>query len=45
MGDVDIELKQSTFARLNRRLQGAIGSYNSDKGTVNTAFSTVRGTF
>lgn len=45
MGDVDIALQQSTFARLNRRLQGAIGSYNSDKGTVNTAFSTVRGTF
>lgn len=45
MGDVDIALQQSTFARLNRRLQGAIGTYNSEKGAVNTAFSTLRGTF
>ncbi len=45
MGDVDVSLEQSTFAKLNRRLQGASGRYKSDNGVINAAISSVRGTF
>lgn len=45
MGDVDISLSQSTFARLNRRLQGATGYVNSDFGSYTGAASAVRGTY
>jgi hypothetical protein len=45
MGDVDISLDQSTFAQLNRRLQGAAGYVNSDYGDYTGAASVVRGTF
>ncbi len=45
MGDVDISLEQSTFARLNRRLQGAAGYTNSKYGNYKGALSVVRGTF
>ncbi len=45
MGDVDISLEQSTFARLNRRLQGATGYVNSDYGDYTGAASVVRGTY
>jgi hypothetical protein len=45
MGDVDISLEQSTFARLNRRLQGAAGYVNSDYGDYSGAASVVRGTY
>lgn len=45
MGDVDISLEKSTFAKLNRRLQGATG-YNSTSFTdVAAAASVVRGVF
>lgn len=45
MGDVDISLEKSTFAKLNRRLQGAAG-YNSTNFTdVAAAASVVRGVF
>tara|TARA_R110002126_G_scaffold35949_5_gene109946 strand:- start:9869 stop:13318 length:3450 start_codon:yes stop_codon:yes gene_type:complete len=45
MGDVDISLEKSTFAKLNRRLQGAAG-YNSTTFTdVAAAASVVRGVF
>lgn len=45
MGDVDVSFEQSTFARLNRRLQGAAGYTNSRFGNYNGALSVVRGTF
>ncbi len=45
MGDVDISLEQSTFARLNRRLQGAAGYSDSKYGDYKGALSVVRGTF
>jgi hypothetical protein len=45
MGDVDVSLQQSTFAKLNRRLQGASGRYDSENGSINAAISSVRGTF
>lgn len=45
MGDVDVSLQQSTFAKLNRRLQGASGSYNSEEGSISAAVSSIRGTF
>lgn len=45
MGDVDVRLQQSTFARYSRRLQGASGSYNSDYGDYSGAASSVRGTY
>lgn len=45
MGDVDVSLEKSTFAKLNRRLQGAAG-YNSTSFTdVAAAASVVRGVF
>lgn len=45
MGDVDISLEQSTFARLNRRLQGATGYVSSGYGDYTGAASVVRGTY
>ncbi len=45
MGDVDVSLQQSTFARLNRRLQGATGATNTDYGEYTGAASVVRGTY
>ncbi|MEX0720414.1 MAG: hypothetical protein WD059_07080 [Balneolaceae bacterium] len=45
MGDVDINLEQSTFARLNRRLQGAAGYTNTPVGDYGGALSVVRGTY
>ncbi|XWN35955.1 MAG: hypothetical protein ROO71_08290 [Balneola sp.] len=45
MGDVDISFEKSTFARLNRRLQGAAG-YNTTYFTeASAAASVVRGVF
>ncbi|MBO6623016.1 MAG: hypothetical protein JJ892_07605 [Balneola sp.] len=45
MGDVDISLEKSTFAKLNRRLQGAAG-YNTTSFTdLSAAASVVRGVF
>lgn len=45
MGDVDVSFEKSTFARLNRRLQGASG-YNSTEYTdVSGAASVVRGVY
>ncbi len=45
MGDVDVSLNQSRFAKLNRRLQGAAGQFSSSTGSVKAALSSVRGTF
>ncbi len=45
MGDVDVSFEQSTFARLNRRLQGAAGYTTTQYGDLNAALSVVRGTF
>ena len=45
MGDVDVSLEQSTFARINRRLQGASGAVNSQYGDFSGAASVVRGTY
>ncbi len=45
MGDVDISFEQNTFARLNRRLQGAAGYTSTKYGDYNAALSVVRGTF
>ncbi|SMO43479.1 hypothetical protein [Gracilimonas mengyeensis] len=45
MGDVDISLEQSTFAQLNRRLQGAAGYVESSYGDYSGAVSVVRGTY
>lgn len=45
MGDVDASFEQSTFARLNRRLQGATGYTTTKYGDYKGALSVVRGTF
>lgn len=45
MGDVDVSFEQSTFARLNRRLQGAAGYTSNKYGDYSGALSVVRGTF
>lgn len=45
MGDVDVSFEQSTFAKLNRRLQGAAGYSNTDYGDYSAALSVVRGTY
>lgn len=45
MGDVDVSLQQSSFARLNRRLQGAAGATNTNYGDYTGAASVVRGTY
>lgn len=45
MGDVDVSLTESSFARFNRRLQGATGTLDLDHGEYQAAFSVVRGTY
>ncbi|MDZ7806484.1 MAG: hypothetical protein U5K71_05170 [Gracilimonas sp.] len=45
MGDVDLSLDESSFARFNRRLQGATGSLDLKHGEYQAAFSVVRGTY
>lgn len=45
MGDVDVRLSNSIFARLNRRLQGASGEYSGEQNNSKFAVSSVRGTF
>ena len=45
MGDVDVSFEQSTFARLNRRLQGAAGYNRSRAGNYSGVASVVRGRF
>lgn len=45
MGDVDLSLNESSFARFNRRLQGATGTLDLDHGEYQAAFSVVRGTY
>lgn len=45
MGDVDVAFTNSTFARLQRRLQGAVIGYNNQEQTYDAAVSVVRGTF
>jgi len=45
MGDVDVSLDQSTFAKLNRRLQGATATYQNNTSSIDAALSSVRGTF
>ncbi|MEP1307316.1 MAG: hypothetical protein ABJK11_12280 [Balneola sp.] len=45
MGDVDISLEKSTFAKLNRRLQGAAGYNSTTYSNVAAAASVVRGVF
>ncbi|MEQ9266407.1 MAG: hypothetical protein RLN81_14350 [Balneolaceae bacterium] len=45
MGDVDVSFQQSTFAQLNRRLQGAAGYTKTSYGDYKGALSVVRGTF
>lgn len=45
MGDVDVSFERSTFARLNRRLQGAAGYTKTQYGDFSGALSVVRGTF
>lgn len=45
MGDVDVSLENSTFARLNRRLQGATGSTKTSTGSFTGVASAVRGSF
>ncbi|MEX2604335.1 MAG: hypothetical protein WD361_09020 [Gracilimonas sp.] len=45
MGDVDVSMQQSTFARINRRLQGATGATNSDFGNYSGVASVVRGSY
>ncbi|MEQ9089777.1 MAG: hypothetical protein RIE52_01735 [Balneola sp.] len=45
MGDVDISLEKSTFAKLNRRLQGAAGYNTTNFTDLSAAASVVRGVF
>jgi hypothetical protein len=45
MGDVDVSLDESEFARINRRLQGVSGSYQLNQGQAKAAFSVARGQF
>ncbi len=45
MGDVDVKFEQSTFAKLNRRLQGAAGYNSSKAGNYGGALSVVRGVY
>lgn len=45
MGDVDVSLEQNTFAKLNRRLQGATGYTSTNYGDYRGALSVVRGSF
>jgi len=45
MGDVDLSLQQSEFARINRRLQGANARVSTAAGEYKGALSVARGTF
>ncbi len=45
MGDVDVKFAKTTFGQLNRRLQGASGSYSGGSNQTTFAVSSVRGTF
>ncbi len=45
MGDVDLSLQNTEFARINRRLQGANGAYSRNSGSLQSALSVARGTF
>jgi len=45
MGDIDLSMNNSAFAKFNRRLQGATGTLNLDHGEYQAAFSVVRGTY
>ncbi len=45
MGDVDVSFQKSTFAKLNRRLQGAAGYNTSKFGEFVGAVSVARGVF
>ncbi len=45
MGDVDVSFENSTFARLNRRLQGAAAYNRSRAGKYSGAASVVRGRY
>ncbi len=45
MGDVDVNFTNTTFGKLNRRLQGASGSYSGDVNQTKFAVSSVRGSF
>ena len=45
MGDVDISFEKSTFAKLNRRLQGAAGYNTNNYSDFAAAASVVRGVF
>ncbi len=45
MGDVDVSFEKSTFAKLNRRLQGAAGYNSTEYTNLGAAASVVRGVF
>ncbi len=45
LGDVDISLQRSEFARFTRRLQGAAGGAETSYGEVEAALSVARGKF
>lgn len=45
LGDVDISLQRSEFARFTRRLQGAAGGVQTSYGDVEAALSVARGKF
>lgn len=45
MGDVDISLQQSYFARLNRRVQGAAAAYHPGSADIRAAMSVSRGIY
>jgi len=45
MGDVDLSLQQSEFAKINRRLQGANAQLSTSAGVYNGALSVARGSF
>ncbi len=45
MGDIDVKFDRSSFAKLNRRLQGAAGNRASSSGNYSGAVSVMRGTY
>lgn len=45
MGDIDVSLTNSAFAKLNRRLQGGAGYYTTETGQFGGAASVVRGVY
>tara|TARA_Y100001935_G_scaffold142663_1_gene117915 strand:- start:8942 stop:12397 length:3456 start_codon:yes stop_codon:yes gene_type:complete len=45
MGDVDLSLNASRYAKLNRRLQGVNGEFRTEAGNYRSALSVVKGTF